>query len=150
MIDPQQGTTACLQPGYGNETNRYQNISIPHVGSLPPAGNLPFTNIPTNVRTSSSRSHLQPVPPSFDVVLTLSHARRRATCGKVDKTVDKRSVAHILALLYNLAMTPSEMGKKGAAITNAKLTPEQRSAAAKKGWERRKKKLEDDKQEENE
>lgn len=34
-------------------------------------------------------------------------------------------------------MTPSEMGKKGAAVTNAKLTPEQRSANGRKGAQKR-------------
>jgi hypothetical protein len=38
-------------------------------------------------------------------------------------------------------MTLAEAGRKGAAITNKKLTTESRRKAAKKGWARRKKKL---------
>lgn len=38
-------------------------------------------------------------------------------------------------------MTASQMGKKGIKKVNAQLTPEKRSAAAKKGWKLRKAKL---------
>lgn len=38
-------------------------------------------------------------------------------------------------------ITASEMGRRGAAATNKILTPEQRSAASKKGWANRWKKL---------
>jgi len=38
-------------------------------------------------------------------------------------------------------MDASEMGRRGAAVTNAKLTKETRRAAALKGWAERKKRL---------
>lgn len=40
-------------------------------------------------------------------------------------------------------MEASEMGRRGAKITNKLLTSEQRSKAAKKGWRLRKEKLKD-------
>lgn len=42
-------------------------------------------------------------------------------------------------------MDASEMGKRGAKVTNKLLTPETRSKAAKKGWRARKAKLKDKK-----
>jgi hypothetical protein len=38
-------------------------------------------------------------------------------------------------------MDASEMGKRGAAVTNKILTTEKRKKAAKKGWRKRKAKL---------
>ena len=40
-----------------------------------------------------------------------------------------------------MTMTASEMGKRGAAITNKILTTEGRRKAAKKGWKNRRKQL---------
>ena len=39
------------------------------------------------------------------------------------------------------SLTVSEMGRLGAAVSNAKRTKEQRSKAAKKGWKKRKQAL---------
>ncbi len=45
--------------------------------------------------------------------------------------------------IYFLYMDASEMGKRGAAVTNKILTTEQRKKAAKKGWKLRKQRIKD-------
>lgn len=55
--------------------------------------------------------------------------------------VDKHDVVQLQDILYDSQMDASEMGRRGAAAVNKLLTKEQRSKAAKKGWQQRKKKL---------